>query len=89
MKLTNVKSICLAPRRLIFFFSVEHAISFKMYISVSLGPVKLRGDFSDNRLVRCASPFLISFVFSDRNDRRVVRMTRQLERPESQNYRKR
>jgi hypothetical protein len=49
MKLTNVKSICLAPRRLIFFFSFEHAVSFKMYISVSLGPVKLRGDFSDNR----------------------------------------
>ncbi len=37
------------------------------------------------RIVRCASPFLISFVFSDRNGRRIARMKGQLERPKSWN----
>ncbi len=40
------------------------------------------------RIVRCASPVSISFVFGDRNDGRITRMIGQLERSESRNYRK-
>jgi hypothetical protein len=56
-----------------------------MYIFLfPLSPTKLIGDFFDNKqhAANCSvpSPFLISYIFSDRNNMRIARMTGQLER---------
>jgi hypothetical protein len=86
-----------------FPFLLDMQFSFKInhIFPLPLSPTNLIGDFLNNKqhVANCSvpSPFLISYIFSDRNNMRIARMTGQLERwktrmtgkqewPESRNY---
>jgi hypothetical protein len=66
--------------------------SFSKLISVSAQSNKTNGRIlwiigNTQLIVQYASPFLISSVYKDKNDRRIAGMTEQLEWPDSWNNR--